>query len=80
MAEKKKSFEESVARLEEILHMLESGNESLDASLKLYEEGIALIRTCSTLLESAEQSVKMLQLQADGKAVLTDFNKSEGDE
>lgn len=80
MAEKKKSFEESVARLEEILHMLESGNESLDASLKLYEEGITLIRTCSTLLESAEQSVKMLQLQADGKAVLTDFNKSEGDE
>ena len=77
MAEKNMGFEASMTRLEEILHTLESGKESLDASLKLYEEGIALIRSCTSLLEDAEQSVKMLRLQADGKAVLEDFNKTE---
>jgi len=80
MAKKNLSFEASIERLEEILHTLESGNETLDTSLKLYEEGIALIRSCSSLLEDAEQSVKMLRLQADGKAVLEDFNQSEGEE
>ena len=80
MAEKNMSFEASIERLEEIVHILESGNESLDNSLKLYEEGIALIRSCSSLLENAEQSVKVLRLQADGKAVLENFNQSEGEE
>lgn len=78
MAKKNVSFEASIERLEEILHILESGNESLDASLKLYEEGVALIRSCSSLLENAEQSVKMLRIQADGTAVLEDFKQLEG--
>ena len=80
MAEKKQSFESSVARLEEIVRILESGNEGLDASLKLYEEGIGLIRSCTSLLENAEQSVKVLRMQADGKATLENFNQSEGEE
>lgn len=73
MAKKEMSFEAAMARLEEILHQLESGSEGLDNSLKLYEEGIALIRTCSEKLENAEQSVKILQMKADGTAVLADF-------
>lgn len=64
-----------MARLEEILHMLENGSEGLDHSLKLYEEGISLIRACSEKLESAEQSVKVLQMQADGTAALVDFEE-----
>lgn len=76
---KKMTFEAAMARLEEILRALESGGESLDSSLKLYEEGIALIRSCSSLLERAEQSVKILQLQADG-AELVDFKRTEGEE
>ena len=44
MATKKPSFEESMERLEEIVRTLESGSEGLDSSLKLYEEGIALVR------------------------------------
>ena len=80
MAEKKQSCESSVARLEEIVRILESGNEGLDASLKLYEEGIGLIRSCTSLLENAEQSVKVLRMQADGKATLENFNQSEGEE
>ena len=74
MATKKTmSFEAAMERLEEILHTLESGNENLDTSLSLYEEGIKLIRACSDKLENADQTVKVLQMQADGKAALVDF-------
>lgn len=76
---KKMTFEAAMARLEEILHALENGSESLDASLKLYEEGVSLIRSCSSLLENAEQSVKILQIQENGVA-LADFKKTEDDE
>ncbi len=79
MTKKTVTFEAAMARLEEILHTLESGSEGLDASLKLYEEGISLIRACSEKLENAEQSVKILQMQADGTATLADF-KGEGAE
>ena len=77
MTKKKMSFEDAVERLEEIIKNLESGDMDLDKSLKLYEEGIGLVRNCSELLEKAEQSVKMLQLQADGGVALTDFQGSE---
>ena len=59
-------------RLEEITRLLESGAEGLDESLKLYEEGVSLIRLCTQKLETAEQSVKVLQLREDG-IVLADF-------
>lgn len=75
---KKMTFEAAMSRLEEILRALESGNESLDTSLKLYEEGVSLIRSCSALLENAEQSVKILQMQ-DGEVKLADFKKIEGE-
>ena len=77
MTKKKMTFEDAVARLEEIIEHLESGDMALEESLKLYEEGIGLVRNCSALLEKAEQSVKMLQLQADGGIALTDFQGSE---
>ena len=76
---KKLTFEAAMSRLEEILRALENGNENLDTSLKLYEEGVSLIRSCSALLENAEQSVKILQAQ-DGSVELLDFKKSEEDE
>ena len=59
-------------RLEEITRLLESGAEGLDESLKLYEEGVSLIRLCTQKLENAEQSVKVLQMREDGVA-LADF-------
>ena len=73
---KKITFEAAMTRLEEILHTLENGSESLDASLKLYEEGVSLIRSCSSILENAEQSVKILQFH-DNNVSLVDFAKSE---
>ena len=77
MAEKQLTFEEAIARLEEILRMLESGTAELDASLALYEEGVGLLRACNSLLENAEQRVRMLRLQPDGGAELVDFGKTE---
>ena len=64
-------------RLDEVLRLLENGNETLDDSLKLYEEGIALIRSCNERLENAEQRIKILQMQGDGSVALADFNVTE---
>ena len=74
MATKQPDFEASLRRLEEIVRTLDSGAEGLERSLKLYEEGVGLIRVCTEALDRAEQKVKMLSLRADGSAVLTDFD------
>ena len=76
MADKKLNFEASLARLEQILQALESGEGSLDDMLKLYGEGVGLIRTCNEALEKAELSVKALQMTPDGVS-LADFKAQE---
>ena len=73
MAKASKSFEESVGRLEEIVRMLENGTASLDESLKLYEEGIALVRTCNRQLDSAEKKIRILTQAPDGGVEEKDF-------
>jgi len=74
MAErKKKTFESSLARLEEIVRAMESGDIMLDESLSLYEEGIKLIKFCTKALDDAEQKVKILQKGEDGSLVEVDF-------
>lgn len=60
-----KKFEESLRRLEDIVKQLEQGDLTLEASLKLFEDGIKLSRICSRQLEDAERRVEML-LQGDG--------------
>ena len=77
VTKKKMSFEESLKRLDEILRALESGEGNLDALLGLYEEGIGLIRDCSAQLETAEQKVKMLQMQPTGEIAAVDFAGAE---
>lgn len=54
------SFEAAMSRLEEIARRLENGQATLDESLALYEEGIALIRFCNEKLIHAEQKVRIL--------------------
>lgn len=65
MASKKLSFEESMERLEEIVRELEKGDAPLAGSIKLFEEGTGLIKTCSEMLDKAEQQVVMLK-KGDG--------------
>ena len=72
MTKKTITFEAAMERLEEITRLLEAGAEGLDESLKLYEEGVSLIRLCTQKLESAEQSVKVLQMSEEG-ITLADF-------
>ncbi len=60
MAVKKKSFEESMKRLEEIVAQLEQGESGLDQSLKLFEEGTKLAVGCTKMLDEAEQKVHLL--------------------
>lgn len=74
MATKKnQSFEAAMARLEEIARSLESGAEGLDSMLKLYGEGVELIRLCAERLDTAEQNVKMLKIGEDGSVNVTAF-------
>ena len=79
MAErKKKTFESSLARLEEIVKAMESGDAMLDESLALYEEGVKLIKFCTKALDDAEQKVKILQKGEEGVLIEVDFVKTEG--
>ncbi len=54
------TFETAMARLEEIVAVLESGNASLDDSLKLFEEGTKLTAFCNEALKTAEQKIVTL--------------------
>lgn len=69
MATKKKTFEEAMARLEEIVRLLEGGKAPLEESMTLFEEGTALMKQCTTQLDSAEQKVSKLLAGADGAPV-----------
>ena len=53
-------FERSLAELEAIVQRLESSDLSLEESLKAFEHGIALTRSCQQALASAEQRVQLL--------------------
>lgn len=66
MAKKKEnSFENSLSRLEEISEQLESGEVGLEESIQLYEEGIALAKTCYATLKNAELKVTELKKQLE---------------
>ena len=62
----KKSFEENMARLEEIVALLEKGDAQLSQSLSLFEEGTKLAAACRTELDKAEQQVVRLMKEGVG--------------
>lgn len=57
---KNMSFEKAAARLTEIVELLESGGQTLEQSLKLFEEGSTLSKLCYGKLASAEQKVRQI--------------------
>jgi exodeoxyribonuclease VII small subunit len=75
MAEKK--FEAALARLEEIVSSLESGELGLEQSLKLFEEGVKLARVCNTRLEEAERKVEILLKDKSGKIISKPFEEED---
>ena len=72
---KNQTFETATQRIEEIIKLLEKGNSSLDESLKLYEEGISLVRFCNEALDSAEIKIKTLTMSDSGELIEKDFSE-----
>lgn len=67
------SFEESLGELQAIVSELEDGEIGLEASLARFERGIRLLRTCYSILESAEAKVELLTRFQDGEPSVTSF-------
>lgn len=59
------TFEAALARLEEIVRLLERGEASLEQSLALFEEGSRLARICQERLSAAEQQVTALTAEGE---------------
>ncbi|MFP5429579.1 MAG: exodeoxyribonuclease VII small subunit [Gammaproteobacteria bacterium] len=73
-------FEKALAELEARVHQLESGDLSLEAALKAFEEGISLTRDCQQALTEAEQKVQLLLERSDGSTERTDFFEDTDDD
>lgn len=73
MEKEEMTFEVAIARLEEIVRLLESGNAPLDKSLAMFEEGVSLVKLCNARLDTAEQKVKILTSAGDGTLVESDM-------
>lgn len=71
----KMSFEEAIGRLDAIVRLLEKGDAPLSESLKLFEEGTALIRLCGGQLDAAEQKVMKLRKGPEGAPIETSFEE-----
>ena len=61
----KKNFEESLAKLEQITAELESGELSLEDSLKMFDEGVKLAEFCNRKLDEAHKKVNILLKKGD---------------
>ena len=73
MSAKKQSFEEKMIRLEQIVRSMERGDVALEESLKLFQEGTELVRSCGKLLDEAELQVSKITTAADGSPVEEGF-------
>ena len=74
MARKKSAtlFEDSLKELEILVEQLEQGDISSEESLKSFEQGVKLTRTCQKALQDAEQKVQIL-LEKNGQQTLESF-------
>ncbi len=73
MNEKNASFEKNMQRLEQIVRAMERGDVPLEESLKLFQEGTELVRSCNDLLDKAQMQVKKIMTAPDGSQVEEDF-------
>lgn len=63
----KMSFESALSELDQIVRALESGQSSLEDSIKAYERGVQLKALCEQRLKDAKLRVEKISLSADGK-------------
>ena len=74
MNKENKTFEENMQRLEQIVRAMERGDVALDESLKLFQEGTQLVRSCEKLLDEAQLQVSKISIAADGSPVEEAFD------
>ncbi len=60
------TFEEMMNRLEQIVREMERGDVPLEESMKLFQEGTELVKSCCKMLDEAELSVKKIVATQDG--------------
>ncbi len=68
MAKQEPQFEESLAKLEQIVSAIERGEVSLEESIDKYAEGVKLIKQCRKILDTAEKKIKLLT-EADDRVL-----------
>lgn len=73
MDKQNRSFESNMQRLEQIVRAMERGDVPLEESLKLFQEGTELVRSCNELLDNAQLQVKMIMTGPDGTPREEDF-------
>lgn len=66
-AEKEIKLEDALKRLDEVVAALERDGVDLEASLRLYEEGVRLVAACNQKLNDAERQIRVLRMSADGE-------------
>lgn len=71
-------FEPALARLEQIVRELETADLTLERSLALFEEGVALARECSAILDAADRRIELLTEGPEGRLDLSPFETREG--
>ena len=69
MNKQNQSFEQNMQRLEQIVRAMERGDVALEESLKLFQEGTELVRSCGKLLDDAQLQVNKIASAADGSPV-----------
>ncbi len=69
-------FEASLKELEALIERMEQGDLSLEQSLKDFERGVALTRSCQQALQAAEQKVQIL-MRKDEEAELSPFEQKD---
>lgn len=71
------TFENGLARLEDLVNQLENDELSLDDSLKAFEEGMGLVKKLTGQLNEANRKIEILVGERNGQPVAADFNRLE---
>ena len=70
----KKSFEDNMQRLEQIVHTIEQGEVTLEESLKLFQEGTKLVQKCQDMLDHAQLQVTQITAGPEGLPIEEDYD------
>ena len=76
--DKPKNFEAALKELEALVEKMESGDETLEESMKNFERGVQLVRECQALLRLAEVRIQKLDRSQDGDKLVEHPSAEQG--